>query len=74
MGLDRETELLLRPGTGSAAKNYRDASLAFVLYVENAAKFRSHLEQNGVQVTHGDSDDCLTFQDPDGHWIQAVQG
>ena len=68
-----DTELLLRPGSASPAKTYRDSSLALVLYVEDAEQFRSHLEQNGVQVTHGDNDECLTFQDPDGHWIQAVQ-
>lgn len=68
-----ETELLFRPGKGSHAENFRDASLALVLYVEDAEQLRSHLEQNGVQVTHGDNDECLTFQDSDGHWIQAVQ-
>ena len=66
-------ELLLRPGTGSQAEGYRDSSLAVVLYVEDAAKFKSDLESKGVEVTHGDNDDCLTFQDPDGHWIQSVQ-
>lgn len=67
------TELLLRPGGGSHAEGYRDTSVALVLYVKDADQFRSHLEGNGVQVTHGDNDGCLTFQDPDGHWIQAVQ-
>ena len=66
-------ELLLRPGTGSQAEGYRDSALAVVLYVEDAAKFKSDLESKGVEVTRGDNDECLTFQDPDGHWIQAVQ-
>ena len=68
-----ETELLLRPGTGSRAKEYRDSSVALVLYVPDAAGLETDLKDGGVDVTHGDNDDCLTFQDPDGHWIQAVR-
>lgn len=67
------TELLLRPGRCAANSSYKETAIAIVLYVEDAAKFKTNLAAKGVEVTHGDNDDCLTFQDPDGHWIQAVQ-
>ncbi|MCH7904234.1 MAG: VOC family protein [Armatimonadetes bacterium] len=67
------TEILLRPGKGVPGGGYKDSAVALVLYVEDAAVFKEQLENNGVEVTHGDNDECLTFQDPDGHWIQAVQ-
>ena len=67
------TEILLRPGKGAPGGGYKDSAMAFVLYVEDAAAFKTELQNKGVAVTHGDNDECLTFQDPDGHWIQAVQ-
>ena len=67
------TELLLRPGKGAPKSSYKDTAIALVLYVEDADAFKTELQNKGVEVTHGDNDECLTFQDPDGHWIQAVQ-
>ena len=65
-------ELLFRPGAPVFASSYRETGNAMVLYVDDLAAFRSALESEGVAVTHGDDDGCLTFQDPDGHWIQAT--
>jgi len=65
-------EILLRPGSGSVAGAYRATSVAPVLYLSDLDGFRERLESNGVAVTHGDDDECLTFQDPDGHWYQAT--
>ena len=67
------TEILLRPGNGAPGGGYKDSAMAIVLYVEDAAAFKAELQNKAVAVTHGDNDECLTFQDPDGHWIQAVQ-
>lgn len=66
------TELLFRPGNGSRSREYRATSVAPVLYVEDLEDFREQLDEAGVDATHGDEDECLTFQDPDGHWWQAT--
>lgn len=66
-------ELLFRPGAVRSASSYREAGIAMVLYVEDLDAFRGALESHRVVVTHGDEDVCLTFQDPDGHWIQATR-
>ena len=66
-------ELLLRPGKRAPEGGYGDSAMAIVLYVEDVEAFKTELQSKGVEVTHGDNDECLTFQDPDGHWIQAVQ-
>lgn len=65
-------EVLLRPGEGSKAKEYRSTALAPVLYVEDLAEFREMLDEAGIDPTNGDEDECLTFRDPDGHWWQAT--
>jgi catechol 2,3-dioxygenase-like lactoylglutathione lyase family enzyme len=65
-------EVLLRPGKGSTASAYRATSVAPVLYLSDLDAFHERLESFGVVVSHGDEDECLTFQDPDGHWYQAT--
>lgn len=66
------TELLFRRGSPQPAGSYRAAAIALVLYVESLAPLETHLALHQVTVSHGDDDDCLTFQDPDGHWVQAT--
>jgi catechol 2,3-dioxygenase-like lactoylglutathione lyase family enzyme len=66
------TELLLRPGAPRVVPNYRETSVALVLYVDSLAPLETQLAIHQVPVSHGDEDGCLTFQDPDGHWIQAT--
>ena len=67
-----ETELLFRKGQSQKASTYREASIALVLYIEDLSKLEARLGEHGCDVTHGDQDECLTFHDPDGHWIQAT--
>ncbi len=66
-------EILLRPGNSPKFESYRDCARALVLYCTDLSELAEHLLSLGVPVSNGDFDDCLTFQDPDGHWIQAVQ-
>lgn len=66
-------EILLRPGAPTAAPNYRASSQTLVFYASDLAALNTSLVEKGIAVGHGDEDDCLTFQDPDGHWIQAVE-
>lgn len=71
-----EHELLLRPRSDSAtdsADRYDHARLALVLYTDDLAASQQALLVAGVTFGAPDGPDCcLTFQDPDGHWIQLV--
>jgi catechol 2,3-dioxygenase-like lactoylglutathione lyase family enzyme len=67
-----DVELLFRKGQPRAASTYRESAIALVLYIQDLSGFSKRLSEQGCIVTHGDADDCLTFQDPDGHWIQAT--
>jgi len=62
------TELLLRPGTTTAAPDYQRAGIGLVLYATDLDATRKRLESRGLafQGTDG-SERCLTFTDPDGH-------
>lgn len=68
-----DAELLLRPGFPEPSANYRLSQIALVFYLEDLSAFKANLELNDVMYGNGDEDECLTFQDHDGHWIQAVQ-
>lgn len=68
------SELLLRPGTNDApAESYQRAPIALVLYTDDLAAATARLEENGVEFRGNDGPGCLTFTDPDGHWIQLVE-
>jgi len=67
-------EVLLRPGEPpSQAARYEEAGAGLVVYVADLGAARAELEARGV-VFRGtvDTDDCLTFTDPDGRWLQLV--
>lgn len=68
-------EVLLRPGKSfQVPKCYQQSAVAFVVYCEDLEDFRERLRKAKVEV--GDADgtpDNLTFRDPDGRWLQAVE-
>ncbi len=66
-----DMEILLRPGTPHASEGYR-AGTATVLYADDLESYVKSLSSKGVSLTHADGDECVTFQDPDGHWFQVV--
>ena len=67
------TLLLLRPGAnGGAAETYQQAPSALVLYADDLAVATERLARHGVAIRGDDGPGCLTFCDPDGHWIQLV--
>ena len=67
-------ELLLRPGNPpSSALTYRDSASAVVLYTDNLSATKERLEMRGLRFLGTDgSPGCLTFQDPEGNWLQLV--
>lgn len=67
-------EILLRRGAGPAAvPRYEDAPAGTVLYTGNLERARAELEARGLEFKGTvDSEKCLTFTDPDGHWFQLV--
>ena len=67
-------EILLREGgAGEMLSRYEDARSGLVLYTEDLDRTRDMLMARGL-IFKGtvDSDKCLTFTDPDGHWFQLV--
>ena len=64
--------ILLRPGAPEVPADYRRAAEGLVLYCADAAQLEARLQQAGVETGRADQDDCVTFQDLDGHWWQAV--
>ena len=66
-------EVLLRPGTGPAVRDYGSAATGLVIYTDNIAATAAQLEERGLTSSGTDgSDKCLTFRDPHGHWFQLV--
>jgi catechol 2,3-dioxygenase-like lactoylglutathione lyase family enzyme len=66
-------EILLRTGTPSFASRYEDAPGGIVLYTEDLENARTALEARGLNFKGTvDTEKCLTFTDPDGHWFQLV--
>lgn len=66
-------EILLRP---KLADQNQTASYhqALVIYTNHLNEARAKLESAGLTILGTDgSDDCLTFQDPDGQWYQLVE-
>ena len=69
-----EMELLLRPGSPPKSPlTYREAASAVVLYTHDLAATKERLEVRGLRFLGTDgSPGCLTFQDPEGNWLQLV--
>lgn len=69
-------EILLRPGKGDqSAASYRKVASALVVYCRDLAEFSERLRLCGAKFGAPDgTPDSITFQDPDGRWLQAVEG
>ena len=66
--------VMLRPGANAgAADTYQNAPIAMVLYTDELAAATARLDEHGVTIRGNDGPGCLTFSDPDGHWIQLVE-
>jgi len=67
-------EILLRGGPGAeAAGRYEDAPFGIVLYTDDLAETRQRLIERGLLFRGTvDTEKCLVFTDPDGHWFQLV--
>lgn len=70
-----DLELLLRPGSPpSTRKTYTDSASALVVYCDDVAELQERMESMGIPLTETDDvPDGLTFCDPDGRWLQAVE-
>lgn len=68
-------ELLLRPGrTPKSPPDYSQARAALVIYCSDIVAMSEKLVHHNVPMGAPDgSPDCITFQDPDGRWLQAVE-
>lgn len=68
-------EILLRPGKGLPKyKSYGSMSSAMVIYCSDLGSLADRLKELGVNVGDPDGDpDTITFQDPDGRWLQAIE-
>lgn len=65
--------VLLRPGDGGDKMTYQTAPNGFVIYTSDLEGAATRLRDKGVVFKGTDgSDRCLTFTDPDGHWLQLV--
>ena len=68
-------EILLRPGKNFPSPPcYKNSCSAMVVYCDDLDAFRERLLKAKVEI--GDTDgspDNLTFRDPDGRWLQAVE-
>jgi len=71
-----EIGILLRPGAPAATPaRYADAAIGLVLEVDSLAETRAALEGRGLVFEGNDGGEgCPTFRDPDGHWVQVVEG
>src|SRR5437762_3376151 len=66
-------EVLLRPGTGTKARDYASAASGLVLYTDDLEATAAKLTARGLTFSGTDgSEKCRTFCDPDGHWFQLV--
>lgn len=71
-----DSELLLRPGKPpkNQAPTYQTTCQAIVIYCDDIISLQNHLETKGIKLAAPDGDpDNITFQDPDGRWLQAVE-
>ncbi|HEX5323307.1 MAG TPA: VOC family protein [Capsulimonadaceae bacterium] len=70
----RDRELLLRAGVPpTAGDSYPSAGIALVFYTDDLAAFAEKCRRKGITTQcDGADEDCITLQDPDGHWLQAV--
>ena len=69
-----EIEILLRAGTSAAeSETYQSAKAGLVLYTDDVNATANVYRERGL-IFKGteNSDSCLTFTDPDGHWFQLV--
>ena len=71
-----EVGILLRPGAPAPTPDrYSDGSIGLVLEVESLEQTRADLEGRGLVFEGFDGcETCPTFRDPDGHWVQLVEG
>ena len=44
-----------------------------VLYTDDLTATSARLAEHGIQIRGDDGPGCLTFTDPDGHWLQLVE-
>ena len=66
-------EILLKKGNAHKAKDYQTASHGLVLYTDDLEAEKQALLKRGLEFKGFDgSEKCLTFTDPDGHWLQLV--
>jgi catechol 2,3-dioxygenase-like lactoylglutathione lyase family enzyme len=65
--------VLLRPGANPApSETYQRAPIALVLYTDDLQAAAARLAGHAVPIRGDDGPGCLTFCDPDGHWLQLV--
>lgn len=68
-----EMEILLRKGQPSRSLDYESSDHAIVLYTDDLKATQEHLAGHGLKCQlMPDSEKCLSFTDPDGHWYQLV--
>jgi catechol 2,3-dioxygenase-like lactoylglutathione lyase family enzyme len=69
-----DSELLLRPGKVLCeGDTYSTAGVALVFYTDDLEAFAQRCRQAGIATKCDSTDeDCITLQDPDGHWLQVV--
>jgi catechol 2,3-dioxygenase-like lactoylglutathione lyase family enzyme len=68
-----EVEILFRKGKPKSTETYQESSSALVVYTDDLDGTRSTLVEKGVEFLGFDgSENCLTFRDPAGHWLQLV--
>ncbi len=70
-----DAEILLRPGKPPKPQpTYADSQAALVFYCQDIDELQARLQSSKVTSCGYDlSPECVTFQDPDGRWIQAVE-
>ncbi|ARU42220.1 hypothetical protein CCB80_14135 [Armatimonadetes bacterium Uphvl-Ar1] len=68
-------EILLRPGNAVRVHaDYSRSGQALVIYCSDLEELSESLKRQRVDFgTPDGSPDCITFKDPDGRWIQAVE-
>ena len=70
-----EIDLLLRPGRpGQGGRAFADCASAMVVYCDDVATLQHRMDSSGIATSEPDaSPGGLTFRDPDGRWLQAVE-
>lgn len=68
-----EMEILLRKGMPANSSKYETTNNGIVLYTDDLKSASTSLAERGLKFKEVvDTEKCLTFTDPDGHWFQLV--